>query len=237
MRSVRVHELAVGAAVEEEVGRPRDPDRGPAVHAQALHRRAQAGQLAHVLGAEVAAELGHQQAQARAAGTREAGPGGVRERQLAAREPASHVDAVRLAQRPRDERGEADPLARVREGHARAEVERALRRRGRELRAALDGRTLEAEEVEHRVAHAGDGGEHGPRGQQEDGERQHERAAQDRPARTAGLAQAGSDGGREVRGGGPVELLAETGQHPLELSHAPPRPARAASRGPATGAT
>ena len=57
----RLHDLSVRGAVEEEVRRALDPDRALAVTPDA-RPRGLAGELAEVLRAEVAAELGDQEA-------------------------------------------------------------------------------------------------------------------------------------------------------------------------------
>ena len=54
---VALGEVGVGRAVEEEVRRSRDPDRAPAVYAEALDGRGLARDLAVVLRREIAPEL------------------------------------------------------------------------------------------------------------------------------------------------------------------------------------
>src|SRR5688572_25521830 len=68
---------AIGIAVEQEVRRPLDPDRGVAVDGQALGFGGRADDLAEILGAEVAAELSDERPEPRAAGARETGTGAV----------------------------------------------------------------------------------------------------------------------------------------------------------------
>ena len=102
----------------------------------------------------------------------------VGERQLATRHLLARVDGIRASGGYRDKRVEAERSARAGERSARAEVERAQLRRLRQLGPALHGGALEAEELEHRVAHAGHRGKDAACQEQQGGDCNREGAAQ-----------------------------------------------------------
>ena len=214
-------------------------------------RRGLARDLAEVLRREVAAELADEQPQAGAAGARHSGRRRVGQRELAARRAGPDEDAVGATGGARHERREAELAAGVLERRALSELEHAQLRRRRDFGAPLHRGALEAEELEHRVAHARDRREHAARQHEQRHQGERERAAQARrgkqpPPRAAkrralaragarragrlGLAQARSHPALQVGRLRPVELAAELGEALLEVAHASTSPSSSRSR-------
>ena len=147
-------------------------------------------------------------------------------------------DAVGPARGARYEWREAELAAGLLQRRALPELKHAQLGRRRNVRAALDGRPLEAEELEHRVAHVGNGGEDAAGQHEQRDQREGERAAKaggrkQAPAANgagAGLAQARPHAAGQIRRLRPVELAAELREALLEVAHASASPSSSRRR-------
>jgi hypothetical protein len=141
------------------VRRALEPDGAVAVDLEAVDAGGLARDLGAVVGRQVAAELVDQEPEPGAARLGKPRPRAVGERQPGTRHALVDVDTVRRAAGAGQERLEGERVARGVERGALPEPQRTLLGHGRQLLAPLDGRAPQPEEVEHRVAHVGHGGE------------------------------------------------------------------------------